>query len=285
MKSHKIRGGGGVQLHAIESGKSQGRSILYIHGLSQCGLTWSRQLNSDLANDHCLIAMDMRGHGLSDRPLQGYDNSRLWAEDVNAVIETLHLEDPILCGWSYGPLVILDYIRHFGTSRIGGIQFVGGVTKLGSDDALAVLTPEFLELVPGFFSTEVTQSASTLEKLLRLCFVRELAAEELFLMLGYSVSVPPHVRQGLLSRSVNNDDLLPTIQTPVLITQGAADAIVKREAVDQHRATLTHAEINIMENAGHAPFWDDAQTFNQRQRAFSESLPKKESRVQHIAAS
>ena len=41
-------------------------------------------------------------------------DSKLWADDVNAVIEALSLDHPILCGWSYGPLVILDYIRHYG---------------------------------------------------------------------------------------------------------------------------------------------------------------------------
>jgi non-heme chloroperoxidase len=45
-------------------------------------------------------------------------------------------------------------------------------------------------------------------------------------MLGYNVSVPPYVRQGLLLRSFHNYDLLPKIHKPVLITHGAADAIV-----------------------------------------------------------
>src|SRR5205814_8132058 len=196
MKSHRITGGGGAQLHVVESGNSQGRPILYIHGFSQCGLAWTRQLNSDLAQDHRLAAMDMRGHGLSDRPLQGYDDSKLWADDVSAVIEALGLDQPILCGWSYGALVLLDYIRHYGADHIGGLHLVGAVTKLGSEDAIAVLTPEFLELIPGFFSTEVKESVTSLERLLHLCFAHEPAVEDLFLMLGYNVSVPPHVRQG-----------------------------------------------------------------------------------------
>jgi non-heme chloroperoxidase len=75
MKTHKITGGGGAQLHVVESGNLQGRPILYIHGLSQCWLQWTRQISSDLAQDHRLVAMDMRGHGLSDKPLQGYDDS------------------------------------------------------------------------------------------------------------------------------------------------------------------------------------------------------------------
>jgi len=65
-------------------------------------------MNSDLADDYRLVAMDLRGHGLSEKPREGYTDSRIWADDGNAVIRTLSLDHPILCGWSYGPLVILD---------------------------------------------------------------------------------------------------------------------------------------------------------------------------------
>ena len=92
-------------------------------------------------------------------------------------------------------------------------------------------------------------------------------------MLGYNVSVPPYVRQALLSRSINNDDILPAIRKPVLITHGAQDAIVKPSVVDQHKASIAHAEIQMMQNAGHdAAFWDDAASFNRRQREFAARL-------------
>jgi pimeloyl-ACP methyl ester carboxylesterase len=103
-----------------------------------------------------------------------------------------------------------------------------------------------------------------------MCFVQELPAADLYLMLGYNLSVPPYVRQGLFSRSLDNDDLLPKIRKPVLITHGADDAIVKPAVVDQHKAKIAHAQIHIMANAGHAPCWEDAARFNQRLRAFSE---------------
>ena len=271
MKSHRVAGGGGTQIHLVETGNPRGRPILFIHGTSQCWLTWSRQMSSDLADDYRLVAMDLRGHGLSDRPREGYTDSRLWADDVNAAIHALSLDHPILCGWSYGPLVILDYIRHYGEDGIGGINLVGAITKLGTDQAMSVLTPEFLGLVPGLFATEVEESVRSLDSLLHLCFA-QLSAEDLYLMLGYNVSVPPYVRQALFSRSFDNDDLLPKIRKPVLIMHGADDAVVKSAAVDQHRAAMAHAQIQMVANAGHACFWDDAAAFNRRLRTFAESL-------------
>jgi pimeloyl-ACP methyl ester carboxylesterase len=57
-----------------------------------------------------------------------------------------------------------------------------------------------------------------------------------------------------------------------LITHSAYDAVVKPAAVDQHKAAIAHAQIQMMANAGHACFWDDAATFNRRLRTFAESL-------------
>jgi len=271
MKTHRVTGGGGIQLHVVETGNERGRPILFIHGISQCCLQWNLQLNSTLAKQHRLVAMDMRGHGLSDKPHEAYGDSKLWADDVNAVIQEVKLDHPVLSGWSYGPLVFLDYIRHYGEEQIGGLQFVGAVTKLGSEEAVSVLSPEFLSLVPQFLSPDAEISVRGLTGLLQLCYGRQPSASELYLMLGYNVSVPPYVRQGLFSRFFHNDDLLPKIRKPVLITHGDGDAIVKPTVVRQHKEAMPHAQVHLMAT-GHGAFWDDAAGFNERLHVFCEGL-------------
>lgn len=272
MKHHMVTGGGGIRLHLVETGNPRGRPIVFIHGLSQCSLAWARQMNSALADTFRLVAMDMRGHGLSDKPRESYGDSKLWADDVHAVIQALQLDRPVLCGWSYGPLVMLDYIRHYGEDSIRGLNFVGGVTKLGSDEAASVLTADFLNLLPGFFSTDAQESVGALDSLVRLCFANELAAEDRYLMLGFNTWVPPFVRQALLSRSFDNDDLLPKLRTPVLITQGVEDAVVKQTVIDQQMARIPRATIRMIANAGHGCFWDDPTTYNRCLQEFMATL-------------
>ena len=268
MKHHIIAGGGACQLHLVETGNPDGQPILFIHGFSQCWLAWSRQLDSGLASDYRLIAMDMRGHGKSEAPRTGYDDSKLWADDIATTIRELDLDRPILCGWSYGPIVILDYIRHYGEDAIGGVHFVSGITKLGSDAALSVLAPEFLALVPDLLSSDAEQSVRGLDSLLRMCFVSEPAVADLYLMLGWNVSVPPFVRQALFSRVFDNDDLLRTLRSPVLISHGAEDAVVRRAVVEQHHALIPNAQVDVMPGVGHAPFWENAPDFNRKLGAF-----------------
>jgi non-heme chloroperoxidase len=83
--------------------------------------------------------------------------------------------------------------------------------------------------------------------------------------------VPPYVRQAMFSRTFDNDDLLPKIRKPVLITHGVKDAVVKPEIVNQHKAAIAHAQMHMLANSGHAAFWDEAAGFNQRLREFRES--------------
>jgi hypothetical protein len=98
VKSHTITGGGGAQRHLVEAGNPQGRPILFLHGTSQCGLTLSRQLRSDLADTYRLVAMDLRGHGRSERPPADYADSKLWTDDVDAAIRELGLDRPAVRG-------------------------------------------------------------------------------------------------------------------------------------------------------------------------------------------
>jgi pimeloyl-ACP methyl ester carboxylesterase len=191
---------------------------------------------------------------------------------VNAVIENLRLEKPILSGWSYGPLIILDYIRYYGEENIGGLNFVGGVTKLGTTEATALLTPDILSLVPGFFSTTVDESVRDLGSLIRLFFAGEPTPDEFYFMLGYNVSVPPYVRQALFSRSLHNDDLLAKLKSPLLISHSVDDKIVYFAAARQVASLVPHAQIHEMANLGHAVFWEDSEGFNTRLREFAISL-------------
>src|SRR5688500_12126399 len=134
--------------------------------------------------------MDLRGQGRSSKPRDAYQDSRLWADDVRAVIEALELGRPILCGWSYAPLAILDYVRHYGEDSIAGMQFIGGVTRLGSEQALASLTSEFRDLFPGLFSNDVEESVRGLDGLLRLCLVTEPSQADAYLLLGCALATP-----------------------------------------------------------------------------------------------
>jgi non-heme chloroperoxidase len=265
MRALSVTGGDGVRLHVEDGGHRAGPPILFIHGLSHCGLAWRRQVASELGDELRLVTFDLRGHGRSDKPRAGYDDGDLWADDVHAVIETLELERPVLCAWSYGGLVVCDYLRRYGQERIGAINLVGAITKLGTDEGAAVIVSAFGELLPGLFSTDAEQSAQAQVAFARLCVADEPAPEDAYLAVGCQTVVPPRVRQALLSRRVENDDLLGQITCPVLVTHGERDAIIDPAAATRHAEAIPGAEVSL-HPTGHAPFLEAPARFNRELR-------------------
>jgi pimeloyl-ACP methyl ester carboxylesterase len=148
MKIHSVEGAGGVKLHVREWGRPGGIPILLIHGWSQSLLCWTKQQEGVLQDEFRVVASDLRGHGMSDAPLQAeqYTDGDKWADDVAAIIDQLKLDRPILVGWSYGGFVISDYVRKHGQNKIAGINFVGAAVVLGEN--LPFIGPGFLENAP-----------------------------------------------------------------------------------------------------------------------------------------
>ncbi len=271
VRTHRVTGGGDITLHVEETGDRSAQPVLFIHGISQCRLAWRKQLHSELTEDLRLVAMDLRGHGESDRPLDAYGDSALWARDVHAVITSLDLDRPILSGWSYGGVVVCDYLRHYGDDALGGLHFVGAVSRLG-EPALPFLGPRFQAVIPGLFSTDAEDSVTALQTLLRLFTVGTLAPAEFYFLLGSAAIVPPHVRRELLSRTLDNDDLLARLRAPVLITHGLEDEVVLPAMAEHNSRVIPHAGVSYHPGVGHIPFWDDPDRFNAELRAFATAL-------------
>ena len=272
MQSHTVTGGGGIDLHVDETGPEDGRPILLIHGYTQSRLSWDRQMHSDLADEHRLVAMDDRGHGDSGKPRDAYDDPELWAEDVQSVIETLDLDRPVLVGWSYGGLIISDYLSVYGTEHVAGLNFVGAISKLGTEDANAVIGEEFTELVPGFESTDAEESVATLDTFVGRCVHGDLDPRDRYYLLGFNAAVPPYVRTGLHSRTVTHDEDLRAIDVPTLLTHGEADTIVLPEAAEEHADLIDTAEVSRYPDVGHSPFWEAPDRFNRELREFVERV-------------
>lgn len=268
MESHSIAGGGGTTIHVDETGTDDGPPILFIHGYTQSRLCWDRQLQSDLADEFRLVAMDLRGHGDSAKPAGAYDDPALWGDDVQAVIDELALDQPTLVGWSYGGLVMSDYFKTHGTDDVAGVNFVGAISKIGSEAANDVIGEVFFDHIPGFTSTDVEESIDTLSTFVGDCVYGDLSARDRYYMLGYNAAVPPHVRAGLLERESDNDDTLRELDIPALFTHGEEDTVVLPDATEEHAEMVPDSAVSWYSEVGHSPFWERPEQFNDELREF-----------------
>jgi haloacetate dehalogenase len=80
-----------------------GQPVVLLHGFPQTHLMW-RHVAADLAEDHTVIAPDLRGYGASDKPATGYAK-RTMAQDVVALARRLGHPRFTLVGHDRGALV------------------------------------------------------------------------------------------------------------------------------------------------------------------------------------
>ncbi len=271
MRTHVVRGGGGLRLHVRECGPADGPPIVFLHGLSQSHLCWDKQIESRLRDEFRLIAFDLRGHGMSEAPLdpEHYTDSRLWADDLAAIITALRLERPVLVGWSYGSFVVCDYVHAYGQERVGAIDFVGGAIKLCEAAFGNLIGPGFIDHFADVTADDLPTNIRGMRGLVRAFAATPLAADDLETLLAASMTVPARIRANLAARQIDDDDVLRGLRVPLLVTHGREDSVVLPAMAEHVLATCPTAEASWYEGVGHAPQLEAPERFNQELAALT----------------
>ncbi len=130
----KVRGDGIDIQVAIWEGK--GKTILCIHGLTANCRSWDL-VASSLAPGHRVIAMDLRGRGLSGAPPSGYSLDH-HCGDLLALMDNLGLKNTVLMGHSLGAFISLAFAAQH-PERVGRLVLVDGAGKLNQEQVTKLL--------------------------------------------------------------------------------------------------------------------------------------------------
>lgn len=80
----------------------------------------------NLSKDHRVIALDMRGHGKSDKPHDPSAYGRHMAEDIVRLLDHLNIAKASLVGYSFGAVIAGYTVSHF-QNRFIAVVFGGAV--------------------------------------------------------------------------------------------------------------------------------------------------------------
>jgi pimeloyl-ACP methyl ester carboxylesterase len=261
----------GITLTYDDEGAKDSLALVLIHGISMSRRYFHKQLEP-LSARHRVIAVDLRGHGDSEKIESGHTVPQ-YARDMNQFIEALGLHRPVLLGWSMGVFVALEYIRQFGT---GGICGLIDVDEAASDFKWDGWAHGFLDL-PALHSlmTAVQDDKEAFTK----GFVPEMFRhpphqKDLEWMVSESSKLPTGPLSAILFDQTVQDyrDVLPTIDVPTLICWGEHDQLLPVSGAPYMRDHISGARLEVFDESGHCPFLEESDKFNRVVQDFLDAL-------------
>jgi pimeloyl-ACP methyl ester carboxylesterase len=137
----------GARIHYQNYGKGR-EALVLIHGWS-CNLDYWRDQVPDFAKRNRVIALDLPGHGQSDKPEVAYSMD-VFARAVEAVMRDAKVERAVLVGHSMGTPIARQFYRKYPQKTLAIVIVDGGLRPFGDqkmrDDFVAAFrAPNYQE--------------------------------------------------------------------------------------------------------------------------------------------
>ncbi|HEX5404103.1 MAG TPA: alpha/beta hydrolase [Pseudonocardiaceae bacterium] len=256
-----VTGDTGVRLAVRTAGPADAPPVVLLHGWAQSSRVWTHQLTGPLARSYRLIAADLRGHGDSDVPVDGYDSAQAWAADVSALLAYAG-RPAVLVGWSYGGLVITDYLRCHGTAGLAGLAFVGAITEIGRNHPGGRVGPAMRDVLPAALSDDPDIAGPALRSFATGMPDGGQPSRLAAALVEDSLRVPGWVRSALFARDVDSAEVLAAIDVPTLVLHGRQDTVALPSAAEYAADLIPGATLTLLDHVGHLPFAERVDQFD-----------------------
>ena len=120
-----------TQIHYQSHGKGKDALVL-VHGWG-CNLSHWRDQIPELSKRTRVLAIDLPGHGLSDKPETKYDMD-LFAAAIDAVMKDAGVERAVLVGHSMGTPVVRQFYRKYPQKTLALVIVDGGLRPFGTKE-------------------------------------------------------------------------------------------------------------------------------------------------------
>lgn len=225
--------------------RGSGPVLLFVHGFPFDRTMWIPQL-AGLAKIRTCVAVDLRGHGLSNAEPPTDYSIDLYADDVAKTLDAMGTDKADLCGLSMGGYVLFSFWRRH-RDRVRSLILIdtkaeadGEEAKAGREKTAELVAAQGMEplyetLAPKLVGSEPSHEVQDKLKQMILSTAPEVAAADALAMRDRADSVAD----------------LPGIDVPVLWIHGDADALMP---IDGARATaekIPGARFVSIQGGGH----------------------------------
>ncbi len=269
----RVRGAHGLVLQ-LAAWSGDGVPMLLLHGYSNDSSVW-HDFAPVLAPYYRTLAIDLRGHGDSDRdPELRYHHDAV-ADDIEAVCDELGIDRLVLVGHSFGGRAAMRFAgRH--PQRLAGLVIVDAGPDLDARGVLRIrLDGEQAD--PSFGSVEEYERAlARAYPLARAEVIARMARAGLRQRVDGRFERKTDPRFGAAGGRLSPEDLvarmkaesealwadLARVRCPALVVRGAASDILSADTAERMaEQALAHGSLAEVPKAGHSVMIDNPDAF------------------------
>ncbi|HEV8122886.1 MAG TPA: alpha/beta fold hydrolase [Gemmatimonadales bacterium] len=245
----------------------EGSVLLMVHGYPLDRSIWRHPLEN--LRSARRIAPDLRGFGASDAPDLGYSMAT-YAADLSALLDTLGVEQVVLCGLSMGGYVAFEFVRHY-RARVKGLVLVA--TRAEPD------SPETRRNRDAAAASARERGVSAVVE----AMLPKLLAPESYAKAGLLQSVRDMIERtpvagivGALAAMRDRPDSTPLLAAlgdiPVLVVAGEHDQVIPLPDITRMRDAIPGAALRVIPKAGHLVTMEQPEQFTRALQDFLVSV-------------
>ena len=249
----------GYKLHYLEAGR--GEPIILLHGTGGEGARWMPTIQGLAAANFRPIAIDQIGFGQSDKPLTIY-HSGVFAGFLSQFMKTIGVPKATVIGQSMGAGVALYLTVHHPEMVERLVLVDGGGYRSAAESQAAA---------PNWHNRQIA-NAGTLEEsreyLEKLYYDHSFVTDKLVeqnLILRLRSAYTAESMQTANDRGLGGvtEDEVRAIKAPTLLVWGLNDPLSSVANADKLNGAIKNSRKVLFEKAGHYPFLEHADKFNQ----------------------
>jgi pimeloyl-ACP methyl ester carboxylesterase len=249
-----------------------GPVILLIHGIGDNSTTWTT-VQSKLAQRFTVIAVDLLGHGQSDKPRADYSTAA-YANGMRDLLSVLDIERATVIGHSLGGGVAMQFAYQF-PQLVERLVLVGagGVTKDVNIALRLASLPMGSEALALLRLPLVLPALQIFGRAAGLLLGSTAVGRDLPDVLRILADLPEPMASSAFTRTLRAvvdwrgqsvtmlDRCYLTQSVPVQIIWGAEDVVVPVSHARMAHAAMPGSRLEVFEHSGHFPFHDDPDRF------------------------
>lgn len=268
----------------VETGQRHNTSIVLIHGLGKNGYRDWKHVIPALENHYHVIAVDLPGFGLSDKP-EGQYSPTNYAKLIDHLAQRYAKKKKIIIGHSMGAAIALRYAAHYPDNihRLVLVDSAGILERAAYTKAASRINSD-ASVLPGFSQRWLLRMKNFAGGLVEIASMNRQASntfEKTDAPWVKNLRDKPSINAGMALINSNFSDDLERLKVPTNIIWGEKDKVVPMRTARLLRGKIKLSDLHIVEGANHTPMTSRPFSFNRQLLAvlekpvpLSETLPK-----------